>query len=291
MLNIMFILSLSIFLMITNGHSYAETLEVFIKGVDDGVKSGKQNDFKEAVMNAKLQAIERAGSKIESMTKVENFTLKYDMIESKAKAILLPGFKVMDIGYHSDSTYQVVLVGNVMVNEKIKGKMWGKLRSKPVIFKKYKEARESWAGYYPGTIKNQFVNNEDGTVTDVKTGLMWMYSYENKEKISDVKENIATLNREKFKGFSDWRIPTLEELSSLVENKPNAKLENGRQSYINKIFDSKKYCWYLWSSDIGTERNFLVYVGEHNGGISSPGYHYQEDGICVACIKAVRSIE
>jgi len=30
-------------------------IDVLIKGVDDGVKTSKQQDYKEAVMNAKLQ--------------------------------------------------------------------------------------------------------------------------------------------------------------------------------------------------------------------------------------------
>ncbi len=55
-------------------------------------------------MNAKLQAIERAGVEIASVTKVENFTLQYDMVESRAKAVLLPGFQIIDMGYQRDGT-------------------------------------------------------------------------------------------------------------------------------------------------------------------------------------------
>ncbi len=91
----------------------AEEIDVLIKGVDDGVTTNKQQDYKEAVMNAKLQAIERAGVEISSITKVVNFKLKFDMVESKAEAILLPGFQVMDLGYQQDGTYQVVLSGRV----------------------------------------------------------------------------------------------------------------------------------------------------------------------------------
>lgn len=91
----------------------AETVHVLIKGIDDGIKHSKQQDYCEAVMNAKLQAIERAGVEIQSITKVVNFKLKYDMVESKAKAILLPGFQIMDVGYQTDGTYQVVLSGKV----------------------------------------------------------------------------------------------------------------------------------------------------------------------------------
>jgi len=96
---------------------YSETIDVLIKGVDDGVKTNKQQDYKEAVMNAKLEAIERAGVEITSITKIVNFKTKYDKVESKAKAALLPGFQIMDMGYQSDGTYTVVLSGKVQVGK------------------------------------------------------------------------------------------------------------------------------------------------------------------------------
>jgi len=93
-------------------------VDVLIKGVDNGIKTNKQQDYKEAVMNAKQQAIERTGVDIKSITKVEGGKLKYDMIESMAKAVLLPGFQVMDIGYQTDGTYQVVLSGKIRMEGK-----------------------------------------------------------------------------------------------------------------------------------------------------------------------------
>lgn len=96
---------------------YSETIDVLIKGVDDGVKTNKQQDYKEAVMNAKLEAIERAGVEITSITKIVNFKTKYDKVESKAKAALLPGFQIMDMGYQSDGTYTVVLSGKVQAGK------------------------------------------------------------------------------------------------------------------------------------------------------------------------------
>ncbi len=50
----------------------AETIDVLIKGMDDGAKTNKQHDYQEAVMNAKIQAIERAGVEVESITKIVN---------------------------------------------------------------------------------------------------------------------------------------------------------------------------------------------------------------------------
>jgi hypothetical protein len=272
---------------------FAETIEVLIKGIDNGVKTSRDRDYKEAVMNAKLQAIERAGVSIKSMTRVENFQLQYDMVESNANAVLLPGFQIIDMGYQKDGTYQVVLSGKVQVGEAKpeEGKLWGKLRSQPKEFGSFKEASELWKGASISNIDNTYVNNEDGTVSDLKTGLMWMRSYDIRENVLEVKQYVEQLNQKKFAGYDDWRIPTLDELASLVEPKPSGRLDSGRQSYIDPIFDLRNYCWYLWSADHCNDGNFMSNIGEKSGGIAVPGDHYQSDGVCVACIKAVRSIK
>ena len=115
------------------------TIDVSIKGVDDGVKTTRQQDHKEAVMNAKLQAIERAGVEIQSITQVVNFQTKFDIVESKAKAVLLPGFQVVDIGYLQDGTYQIVLIGKVKrIEEGIESK---ELRYAHSLFKRGQKSK------------------------------------------------------------------------------------------------------------------------------------------------------
>ena len=93
--------------------AYSETIDVNIKGVDDGVKTNKQRDYKEAVLFAKREAIERAGVQIKSITTVKDLVLNSAYIESQAEAVLLPGYNIIDIGYQADGTYLVVLVGKV----------------------------------------------------------------------------------------------------------------------------------------------------------------------------------
>lgn len=115
MKKIFIVTTLTLMLVIISIPALSETLNVLIKGVDDGVKTNKQQDYNEAVMNAKLQAIERAGVEIQSITRVVNFQTKFDMVESKAKAILLPGFQIMDMGYQKDGSYQIVLSCKVKV--------------------------------------------------------------------------------------------------------------------------------------------------------------------------------
>jgi hypothetical protein len=94
----------------------ADTLTVTIKGLDDGRKTTRQQDYREALLDAQRQAVEQAGVRIESKTTVLNSQVQRDFIESQAKAVLLPGFQVIDIGYAADRTYQVVLSGRILMS-------------------------------------------------------------------------------------------------------------------------------------------------------------------------------
>jgi hypothetical protein len=268
----------------------AETLDVLIRGVYEGPKTSREAAYAAAVMNAKLQAIERAGTEVTAVTEVENFTLKRDWVESKAKALILPGFQLLDMGYQQDGTYQVVFAGKVQVGTE-RGKLWGKLRGEPWKFPSFREAFAAWKETFPGSIDNQYVNNENGTVMDLKTGLMWHYSYESADTIARAAAAVEKLNRDRFAGQNDWRLPTLAEISSLVEPVAGKPLDSGRKSYLSPIFDVRPYCWYLWSADESPEGPLQAYVGEEKSGIAIAGDHYQADNICVACVKAVRSMQ
>jgi hypothetical protein len=95
--------------------SDAETIDVQIKGIDDGIKTTKGQDYMEAVLFAKREAIERAGVKIKALTTVQDLMVNSDYIESKAEGVILPGYNILDIGYTEGGTYQVVLVGKIAV--------------------------------------------------------------------------------------------------------------------------------------------------------------------------------
>jgi hypothetical protein len=95
-----------------------------------------------------------------------------------------------------------------------------------------------------GNFINELTDNDDGTISDRATGLMWQ-----KEGSQDgvswvkAKEYINKLNSEQFLGYSNWRLPTIEELASLLKSKKaNNKL------HIDPIFsETQPICW---SSDI-----------------------------------------
>ena len=249
MIAVILIFSLSLF----PNLSLCQPIDVLIKGIDDGIKTTKQRDLMEAVMNAKLQAIERAGVEIRSLTIVENFQLKYDMVESKASAVLLPGFQIIDMGYQTDGTYQVVLAGKVQVGKmkRPKGEYWGKLRSEPAIMR-LSELEGFRKSYTPGKFRNDFEDNKDGTVTDWATGLMWKIENLGADCYQKVNEKVHDeLNYKKFAGYSDWRVPTLEELLSIKTSKPMSKGVEYTPNpvfFIDPIFAPPDLV--LWSSDI-----------------------------------------
>ena len=205
------LIGILIILTMTIGQAHAEVVEVFIKGFDDGIKTTKQHDYDEAVMNAKMQAIERAGVDLESITKVINFQMKYKAVESKAKAILLPAFQVMDIGYLPDGTYQVVLSGKVQSG-----------KSKP----KHKElARDGF-----------FILYENRVVKDSITGLEWVAGPD-----KDMSWEEAQLWVQSLKiGGGGWRMPTMDELNKLY-NKGNG---DRNMTPLLKITG-----WWVWSGE------------------------------------------
>ena len=72
-----------------------------------------------------------------------------------------------------------------------------------------------------------YADNGDGTVTDIRTGLMWKQYLEGQSGADcegtvgqfnwdDAMKIPKTVNQRGFAGYHDWRIPSREELESLV---------------------------------------------------------------------------
>lgn len=93
--------------------SAQQRIAVQIKGYDDGVKSTAGQDYEEAVLFAKREAIERAGVSVRSLTTMKDFVVKSDYIETQAEAVLEPGYDILDIGYQSDGSYLIILTGTI----------------------------------------------------------------------------------------------------------------------------------------------------------------------------------
>jgi len=60
----------------------------------------------------------------------------------------------------------------------------------------------------------RYVDNGDGTVTDLVTGLMWQQAYSGKMTYA---EAVAAAESFELAGYTDWRLPTIKELYSLID--------------------------------------------------------------------------
>ena len=90
-----------------------------------------------------------------------------------------------------------------------------------------------------GTFQGVFIDNNNGTITDKKTNLMWQIAGSSRTlHFKRAKSYIKQLNKEKFAGFSDWRLPTVEELTSLLTKNKGTILHLDAQ-FNNKI----SRCW------------------------------------------------
>lgn len=75
-----------------------------------------------------------------------------------------------------------------------------------------------------GNFKSYLVDNGDGmTVTDKVTGLMWQREGHDIMSLRMMRNEIEKTNRENFAGYSDWRLPTLDEAMSIMEPSVNEK--------------------------------------------------------------------
>ncbi len=62
---------------------------------------------------------------------------------------------------------------------------------------------------------NDFVDNGDGTITDLATGLMWQMTDDGDSK--DWQEALAYSEALTLAGYDDWRLPSAKELQSIVD--------------------------------------------------------------------------
>jgi hypothetical protein len=112
--------------------------------------------------------------------------------------------------------------------------------------------------------KNSFSDNGDGTVTDNATGLMWMQA-DNGEGIL-WKDALSYAENLDYAGYSDWRLPDVKELQSIVDYTRSPSTTSS--AAIAPVFSSTQitneqgeddYPWY-WSGTTHAKG------GQHSGG-------------------------
>ena len=75
-----------------------------------------------------------------------------------------------------------------------------------------------------GSFANYLVDNGDGrTISDLVTGVMWQRGGCDLTSIRTMHAKVKRLNEQRFAGYDDWRLPTMEEALSLMTPKENDK--------------------------------------------------------------------
>ncbi len=89
---------------------------------------------------------------------------------------------------------------------------------------------------------NRFQDNGDGTISDIKTGLMWaktdsMIDLKKWVNYQDAVDYVREMSSNKFAGFDDWRLPNKEEMETLYDTSFSLKDKFGKTIHINEKFE------------------------------------------------------
>lgn len=106
--------------------------------------------------------------------------------------------------------------------------------------------KDGLSGFVMGSFEHGFETqtvNKVALVIDKATGLMWQQEGSDKAMfLSNAEAYLKSLNEKAYAGFADWRLPTVEELASLLE--PVGAHEN---LFIDSRFDARQVA--CWTSD------------------------------------------
>lgn len=118
---------------------------------------------------------------------------------------------------------------------------------------------------------SRFAKNDDGTVTDSKTGLTWSNTLAGKVNYQGAEEFVKTLGE-------GWRLPNDEELLSIVDRARHDP------AIDTEFFPNTKTDWYWTSKQCSWDSSSVWVVNFAGGYVNDLQRHHP-----AACVMAVRS--
>ncbi len=122
----------------------------------------------------------------------------------------------------------------------------------------------------PTTPSAQFTLNADTTITDSKTGLVWMPCALGQSLVGGQCTGAATTHTwdaaiaaataSNFAGQSDWRLPNIKELASIAEQACYGPAVN------EAVFSATPLNWF-WSSSPAVENDPRAWTFDFNNGV------------------------
>jgi hypothetical protein len=113
---------------------------------------------------------------------------------------------------------------------------------------------------------NDFENNNDGTITDNNTGLMWM-KWDSGETM-DWPAALEYAENLEYAGYDDWRLPNAKELQSIVDytRAPDSFDESRQTAAIKPMFSlTETESWFWTGTTLTDATDTAIYVAFGRG--------------------------
>jgi len=123
----------------------------------------------------------------------------------------------------------------------------GRIKGYPKIDPRTRAPHMLYARYVRGNPAygvNNFADNGDGTITDKATGLMWQKS--DSGSAMNWRDALAYAQKLTLAGHTDWRLPSVKELQSIVDYTRAPMVTNS--AALDPIFNVTNIESYFWSS-------------------------------------------